>query len=131
MATILSKGADFGVLAKCATVTYADTTQTDLFDLPADSYILAVEVDVIEAFSGDGALLDVGKTGSGAYFRDDLDVSAAGRATDGPCTSKLLKGGISQGTRPVTITATVSASNTAGEAFIWVLYITLSHAHLH
>jgi len=119
----------FEELCKLATVTYADTDNTDLFDLPPNSYVLGVLVDVVTAFSGgESQLLDIGiKNLAGTdedYFANDIDVSAANRAS-----VTALKHGIKLDDRPVTITAKVASGDTAGEANIAICYVNLGIRH--
>lgn len=128
-----TSNASFTVFAKKATLTYSDgDTNTELFDLPANSYVVDVIVDVITAFSGGASQqLDVGiKNADGTdadYFANNVDISSTGRAS-----VTLLKGGRDLGDRPVTVTAQASADdNTAGSVNITVLYFCLTGSHLH
>lgn len=119
----------FEVLCKLATVTYVDTSNTDLFDLPPNSYVLDTLVDVVTAFSGgESQLLDLGiknLAGTDAdYFANDIDVSATGRRS-----VTNLNNGIKLDDRPVTFTAQVASGDSAGEANIAVLYVNLGIRH--
>lgn len=126
MATPLGTGGTFGLHVKHATVTYADTTAAELFDLPPDSYLVGIEVDVQTAFAGGTTTIDVGTGADGDHYIDGLDVSTTGRKSP-----TLLEMAESQGERPVTITATAGAGNSQGSCTLLVLYFTLSHSHLH
>ena len=126
MATPLSNGASFGLEVKQATVTYADTTAAKLFDLPANSYLVDIKVDIQTAFSGGTTTIDIGKGGDADYFANDVDVSGSGRAS-----ASVLNGGISLGDRPLAVYATAAAGNTAGSVTVQFMYLCLSHSHLH
>lgn len=101
---------------------WADTTDTTLFQLPANAVPLNIYVDVPTAFNDTGTdLLNVGITGTTAYFISGLDVSSTGRKAP-----TLLKMGESVGTSAVSVTAKYTGQNSdssAGQAIIEVLYM--------
>jgi hypothetical protein len=126
MATSLGSGASFSPEVKHATVVFGDTTATEIFQLPPNSRVIALYVDVTTAFAGGTGLLDIGKAGDADYFADDVDVSSTGRAT-----VSLLTGGVDLGAQPVSIVAQAVGSDTSGSCTVMVLYFTTSHSHLH
>jgi hypothetical protein len=69
-------------LVKKAQVLYTNTTQTTIITLPAGAVIWDIQVEVVTAFTGTGTdLLDIGVTGTGNRYEDDLDVSSTGWKT--------------------------------------------------
>lgn len=104
------------------TVAYTDTSAKDLFTIPANADVVGITVNVTTVFNDSGTdVLDVGKTGTGNHFRNDLDVSAGGQTVTG--WSNLGDVGGSA----VTVTATYTGQNansSAGAAtviFFWTL----------
>jgi hypothetical protein len=66
------------------TVAYTDTAAKNLFQIPANADIVGITVNVTTAFDDTGTdLLDIGKTGTGNFFKNDLDVSSAGQTVTG------------------------------------------------
>lgn len=65
-----------------AQVLYTNTTQTTIIILPTDAVIWDIQVEVTTAFNGTaGNLLDIGVTGTGNRYEDDLDISSTGFKT--------------------------------------------------
>jgi len=104
-----------------ASVTYEDTTATELFDLPANAILVALYVDVQTAFNdGTAAVLDIGNGTTANAYINDLDVSSTGQTATG--WSNLG----SVGTSPITMQATYTGTNEdadAGEALVYALWI--------
>lgn len=103
-----------------STVAYTDTTAKDLFVIPANADIIGILVNVTTAFNDSGTdVLDIGKTGTGNHFKNDLDVSSTGQTVTG--WSNLGDVGASA----VTVTATYTGQNansSAGAATVTVLW---------
>jgi len=70
------------VVEDCDTVLFSNTTQTTTVTLPAAAVISDIFVYVATAFDGSGTdLLDIGITGSGNRYEDNLDISSTGFKT--------------------------------------------------
>lgn len=106
------------VFAQVGTVTYTDTTEKTLFELPEGAVILDIIVDVVTAFDdGTSNVLDIGDGTTANHYVNDLDVSATGQTVTGwsnlgavtnlPVTATYVSGG---------------GTETAGEATVTVLY---------
>ena len=108
------------VMEKSAVVTYKDTTAKELFTLPSNAKILFFLVDVQTAFNDSGTdLLDLGKTGDGDFFADDIDVSAATQIM----TQQYELGDVGDGIKTITGTYVGQNSNaTAGKAVVTCVY---------
>lgn len=110
------------IQAQRQAVTWTDTTAVTLFTLPADAVPIDIKVDVPTGFTDSGTdLLDIGITGTGNYFVNDLDIAATGRKA--PTLTNL---GVSVGSSPVDVTATYIPQNSnaaAGRAIVTVLYL--------
>ncbi len=66
------------------TVAYTDTTDKELFIIPASAVVVGITVDVTTAFNDSGTdLLDLGKSGTTTHFVDDLSVTATGQTVTG------------------------------------------------
>lgn len=118
-------------VSQSATISYTDTTNTNLFILPAGAQVLAIYVDVITAFTDSGTdVIDIGKTGSSAFF-----VSAINVASTGHNVATLVAGNLATivnvGTTDVQVTAKYTGQNGnagAGSARITVQYAVKSSA---
>lgn len=65
------------ILIKRATVLYSNTSITNIVWIPAEGAVWAAWVEVVTGFDGSGTdLLDVGRTGSGASYINNLNISA-------------------------------------------------------
>lgn len=77
--TIQPKGTYKGMpkLVAKKTITYFTRGSAQvLVALPADGVVWSIQLEVTEAFNGSGTdLLDIGVTGTGNHYKDDLDVS--------------------------------------------------------
>jgi hypothetical protein len=113
------------VVSQSNTVAYTDTTAKSLFILPAGSQVLSIYIDVITAFNSSGTeVLDVGKTGDGAFFVNDQTLTATGHfvATLVPANLATI---VNVGTTDIQVTATFVqsvADATTGLARVTCLY---------
>jgi len=75
------------------TITYSDASgAVNILQLPASAVIWSIKVEVTTLFNGSGTdLLDIGVTGTGNYYKDNLDISGAGWTTtmDGNIPNKM------------------------------------------
>lgn len=112
--------------SKIKKITYSASGAKELFTIPAGAIITNWRVTVQTAFNAAGNdLLDLGKSGSAAFFANDLDVSAktqltpASTGADPAAVGNVL-------TADTVITATyayTSTAPTAGVAIIEFEYI--------
>lgn len=113
------------VVSQSATVTFANTTATNLFIIPAGAQILAIYVTVLTVFNSSGTeVLDIGKTGSAAFYVDDQTLTALGHFT---CTPVAANAALvyNVGATDIQITATFVqsvADATTGSARVTFLY---------
>jgi len=101
-------------------IAYTDTTSVDVGFLPPNSYVTGVKVLVTTDFT-DG-VLDVGKTGTAAYYADDVSLNGTGSKS---VTSTSAWGNVESTADQTTITAIVVATGTglaAGSAKLVVEY---------
>lgn len=120
-----SRNCGVTIVSQSASVAYTNTTAKNLFILPAGAQVINVIVDVVTAFNGTGTdLLDIGKTGSAAFFVNDLDVSSTGH-TNCTLVAANLATIYNIGTSDVQVTATYVDQNSnasAGLAYVTVVY---------
>ena len=109
---------------KYATIAYTDTTAKDLFTLPEGAVVTGIVVDVTTAFNDGGTnLLDIGITGTGAYYVNDLSVASAGQPAVTVVAGRLFATAL---TEPTVVTATYipgTPDASAGVATIAFRYI--------
>lgn len=102
--------------------TYADTSSFTIGRLPPGAYIVAIKVHVITGFNaGSNDYLDIGKTGSAAYFANDINVASAGEASVTP----LKNGEVQSSNDPTTVTGIyipAGSAPTAGAGMITIEY---------
>ncbi len=80
---IPASGGTVGVIG--GTIEYTDTTEKIVCEIPDNVIPVGILVSVVTDFDDStGDTLDIGITGNGDYFADDLDVATAGNfdATD-------------------------------------------------
>lgn len=103
------------------TISYTDTTSVDVGFLPPNAYVTDVTVLITPDFT-DG-VLDVGKTGTAAYFANDVALNGTGKQT---VTSTTGWGAIQSTSDQTQVTAIVVATGTglaAGTAKLVVSYV--------
>jgi hypothetical protein len=105
-----------------ATVTFEDTTDTDLFVLPQGAVIVSWMVNIKTAFNDSGTdLLNIGGAATDTYA-SSLDVGVIGQITAGFVPGPILATALESDT---TITAKYTGQNDdadAGEAVVVVTY---------
>ena len=112
--------ANGAVFASTNTVAYTDTSAKNLFIIPANANIITIVTDVTTAFNGTTPVLDIGKTGTGNHFINNLDVSSLGQTV----TGYSILGDV--GSSDLTVTATFAVGGgtpTQGQAtvsFLWL-----------
>lgn len=106
------------------TVAYTDTTAKSLFTLPEGAVVVGITVNVTTAFNDTGTdLLDIGITGTGNYYANDLNVATATQITTGMQVARLFSTPLAEDT---VVTATFIGQNAdalAGAATVCFLYI--------
>lgn len=107
-----------------ATIAYTDTTAKSLFTLPQGAVVTGIVVDVTTAFNDGGTdLLDIGITGTGAYYVNDLSVASVGQPAVTVVAGRLFATAL---TEPTVVTATYipgTPDASAGVATIAFRYI--------
>jgi N-acetylneuraminic acid mutarotase len=103
-------------------IKYTDTTAINVGYLPPNSYVVDIKVGVKTAFNAGGNdYIDLGITGTAAYYADDVNVASTGAAT----VTALKLGEVFSATNPTLVKAVyVPAGSTpsAGEAMITFVY---------
>ena len=105
-------------------IIYTDTTETLVGSLPPNALITEIVAIVSTAFSAGGAdVIDVGISGTAAYFANDIDVSSVARASVTLATTGL--GVISEANTTDVYATYIPAGSapTAGVCEIVVKYI--------
>lgn len=106
------------------TVAYTDTTAKNLFTLPEGAVVVGITVNVTTAFNDTGTdLLDIGITGTGNYYANDLNVATATQITTGMQVARLFSTPLAEDT---IVTATFIGQNadaSTGEATVCFFYI--------
>ena len=104
-------------------VTYSNTSQVLIGQLPPNAKIADIKVLVATAFNDGGpSTIDVGTTASQARYANDVDVSSTGAAS---VTLTAQAGVVQSTTNPLSITAVyvpAATDPTAGSAKIVVEY---------
>jgi hypothetical protein len=107
-------------LIKKAEILYSNVAQTTIITLPTDAVIWDIQVEVVTAFTGTGTdLLDIGTSGTGNRYEDDLDISSTGWKT------LTLSNVPDRMTGSTAITFQYFDQNSdagAGQAFVYILY---------
>jgi len=105
------------------TLLYTNTSQTTIKQLPVGAVLQTVDVYIATAFTGTGTdLLDIGITGTGNRYEDDLDIST-GAGDFATLTLENIKDRMS-GSTNITYQYFDQNSNAgAGEAYIYIHYI--------
>ena len=68
------------IVEDCDTILFSNTDQTTTVTLPVGAKIHVIEVYVATTFDGSGTdLLDIGITGSGNRYEDNLDLASEKR----------------------------------------------------
>jgi hypothetical protein len=93
------------------TLTYADATSAEMFQLPKNARIVDWVVNVRTAFSGGTTTLDVGTASDPDYFIDGISLASVGKTA----LSTALKKPGEKLSDITAVYANVGASNTAGE----------------
>jgi hypothetical protein len=113
------------VAVKYGTVAHTDTTAKDLFTLPEGAVVVGITVNVSTAFTDTGTnLLDIGISGTGNYYANDLNVATVGQIVTGMQVARLFEAPLEA---PSTVTATFIGQNAdagAGLATVCFFYIT-------
>jgi hypothetical protein len=121
----LREGFDVGSMS--ARISRFNTTSYKINDLPPNSVITSIEVQVSEAFNSDGTdLIQIGDVSTAARFAANVDVSATGQRT---VTRTAGSFGVIDQVNGVGIYAIYQAGGTApteGEAFIKIDYVMLA-----
>lgn len=113
------------IVSQTNTLTFANTTATNMFVIPAGAQILNIIIDVTTGFNSSGTdLIDIGTAADGAYYVNDAAAATSGHfvATLVPAN---LAGVLNVGTVDVQVTATYVqsvADATAGSAAITIVY---------
>lgn len=109
-----------GLQVQSNTLAFGDATAKDLFKLPAGAIPIEIGVIVTTGFTDTGTdLVDIGKTGTGDFFVNDLDVAALGKKA--PTVSNL--GAVLAAETQVTGTFIGQNGNAgAGAALIYCVY---------
>jgi hypothetical protein len=101
-------------------IAYTDTTSVDVGFLPPNAYVTAVKVLVTTDFTA--GVLDVGITGTAAYYADDVSLDGTGSKS---VTSTAQWGAVQDSSDQTQVTAIVVATGTglaAGSAKLVVEY---------
>ncbi len=85
--------------------------------VPAGAIVKSVNIVVDTAFNGTTPTIDVGVTGSGAAYTDDLDLTATGLTVSATADALYAEGTI------ITITPTFT-DTTTGKVRVYVEYLT-------
>jgi len=111
MATVESYKKSRRVREVSVTLTYADTTSSEMFKLPRGSRIVEWLVKVSTAFSGGTTTLDIGLSSDGDYFVDGVSLATAGYVALG--TAAVVPAYETTDITPIYMN--VGAGNSAGE----------------
>jgi len=107
---------------KPAQVLYSNTSQTTIITLPTNAVIWDIQVEIRTLFNGSGTdLLDVGVTGTGNRYEDDLDISSTGFKT---LTLTNVPDRMTGSTNIAFQYTDENSDATAGAAYIYVHYST-------
>lgn len=121
MTDVVSVGSAAGLMVvDCDTVLYSNTSQTTTVTLPDGAVIWDIQVHVKTAFNGTGTdLLDIGTSGTGNRYEDDLDISGTGFKT---LTLSNVPDRMTSSTNITFQYFDANSDASAGEAYVYVHY---------